>query len=146
MTSASDEKWRPFNCFSSRVGLRTYQHLCRRTWEVSGLNLEGIMDYTGLRKRFSSVSPTQVPGIKTGSDHLLLKFYRLTTHHHHHPIREVTVWISTELLILLASEIDFFQSLQKKFWDYTLKLAINDCLHLLIHSKIVNIHTSFDTT
>jgi hypothetical protein len=26
MTSASDEKWRPFNCFFSRVGLRTYQH------------------------------------------------------------------------------------------------------------------------
>jgi len=28
MISASDEKWRPFNCFFSRVGLRTYQHLC----------------------------------------------------------------------------------------------------------------------
>jgi len=28
VTSASDEKWRPFNCFFSRVGLRTYQHLC----------------------------------------------------------------------------------------------------------------------
>ena len=26
MTSASDEKWRTFNCFFSRVGLRTYQH------------------------------------------------------------------------------------------------------------------------
>ena len=26
MTSASDVKWRPFNCFFSRVGLRTYQH------------------------------------------------------------------------------------------------------------------------
>ena len=26
---ASDEKWQPFNCFFSRVGLRTYQHLCR---------------------------------------------------------------------------------------------------------------------
>ena len=26
MTSASDEKWRPFNCFLSRVGLSTYQH------------------------------------------------------------------------------------------------------------------------
>jgi len=26
MTSASDETWRPFNCFFSRVGLRTYQH------------------------------------------------------------------------------------------------------------------------
>jgi len=25
-TSASDEKWRPLNCFISRVGLRTYQH------------------------------------------------------------------------------------------------------------------------
>ena len=28
MTSTSDEKWRPFNCFFSRVGLRTYQHHC----------------------------------------------------------------------------------------------------------------------
>jgi len=28
MTSASDEKWRPFTCFFSRVGLRTYQHPC----------------------------------------------------------------------------------------------------------------------
>ena len=28
MTSASDEKWRPFNCFFSRAGLRTYHHLC----------------------------------------------------------------------------------------------------------------------
>jgi len=26
MTSASDEKWRPFNCFLSRIGLKTYQH------------------------------------------------------------------------------------------------------------------------
>ena len=26
MTSASHEKWRPFNCFFSRVALRTYQH------------------------------------------------------------------------------------------------------------------------
>ena len=26
MTSASDEEWRPFNCFFSRVGLRIYQH------------------------------------------------------------------------------------------------------------------------
>ena len=26
--SASDEKWRPFNCFFSRVELRTYQHPC----------------------------------------------------------------------------------------------------------------------
>ena len=28
MTSASDEKWRPFNCFISLVGLRTCQHPC----------------------------------------------------------------------------------------------------------------------
>jgi len=28
MTSALDEKWRPFNCFFSRVRLRTYQHSC----------------------------------------------------------------------------------------------------------------------
>ena len=29
MTSALDEEWRPFNCFFSRVGLRTYQHPCK---------------------------------------------------------------------------------------------------------------------
>jgi len=28
VTSASDEKWLPFNCFFSWVGLRTYQHPC----------------------------------------------------------------------------------------------------------------------
>ena len=28
MTSASDEKWRTFNCLFSRVGLKTYQHPC----------------------------------------------------------------------------------------------------------------------
>ena len=28
MIPTSDEKLRPFNCFFSRVGLRTYQHLC----------------------------------------------------------------------------------------------------------------------
>ena len=28
MISASDEKWRPFNCFFSRVGHRTYHHPC----------------------------------------------------------------------------------------------------------------------
>ena len=27
-TSTSDKKWRPFSCFFSRVGLRTYQHPC----------------------------------------------------------------------------------------------------------------------
>jgi len=26
MTSESDEIWRSFNCFVSRIGLRTYQH------------------------------------------------------------------------------------------------------------------------
>ena len=26
MTSTSDEKWQPFICFLSQVGLRTYQH------------------------------------------------------------------------------------------------------------------------
>ena len=31
MTSASDEKWRPFNCFFSQVGVRTYQHPCKNT-------------------------------------------------------------------------------------------------------------------
>ena len=28
MNSASNEKWRPFICFFSRFGLRTYQHPC----------------------------------------------------------------------------------------------------------------------
>ena len=28
VTSTSNEKWRRFNCFFSRVGLRTYQHPC----------------------------------------------------------------------------------------------------------------------
>ena len=28
MTYSSEEKWRPFNCFFSRFGLRTYQHPC----------------------------------------------------------------------------------------------------------------------
>ena len=28
MTSAPDEKWQRFNCFFSRVGVRTYQHPC----------------------------------------------------------------------------------------------------------------------
>jgi len=31
MTSASDEKWRPFNCFFRRIRLRTYQHPCSRS-------------------------------------------------------------------------------------------------------------------
>ena len=31
MTSASVEKWRTFNCFFSRVGLRTYQQPCSCT-------------------------------------------------------------------------------------------------------------------
>ena len=30
MTYASDEKWRPFNYFFSRAGLRNYQHPCIR--------------------------------------------------------------------------------------------------------------------
>ena len=28
MPTASDGKWRTFNCFFGRIGLRTYQHLC----------------------------------------------------------------------------------------------------------------------
>ena len=28
MSSASDEKWRPYNCFFSQVRLKTYQHPC----------------------------------------------------------------------------------------------------------------------
>ena len=33
MTSASDENWRPFNCFFSLVGLRIYQHPCKEEAE-----------------------------------------------------------------------------------------------------------------
>jgi len=33
MTSASDKKWRPFNYFFCRVGLRTYQHPCIITYQ-----------------------------------------------------------------------------------------------------------------
>ena len=40
MTSASDEKWRPFNCFFSRVGLRTYQHPCINTFEETVIEKE----------------------------------------------------------------------------------------------------------
>ena len=36
VTSPSDEKWRPFNCFFSRVGRRTYQHPCTITGLASG--------------------------------------------------------------------------------------------------------------
>jgi hypothetical protein len=35
MTSASDEKWRTFKCFFSRVGLRTYQHPCTSVNTIS---------------------------------------------------------------------------------------------------------------
>ena len=31
MISALDEKWRPLNCFFSRVGLGTYQHPCTKS-------------------------------------------------------------------------------------------------------------------
>ena len=42
MTYASDEKWRPFNCFFSRVGLRTYQH----SWYLlSPTCLRGVWRY-----------------------------------------------------------------------------------------------------
>ena len=37
VTSTSDEKWRPFNCFFNRFGLRTYQHhymFCRPVTSV----------------------------------------------------------------------------------------------------------------
>jgi len=36
MTSTSDEKWQPFSCFSSQVGLRTYQHPCTVLFSVFG--------------------------------------------------------------------------------------------------------------
>jgi hypothetical protein len=35
MTSASEEKWRLFNCFFRRVGLRTYQHHCTGVYLIS---------------------------------------------------------------------------------------------------------------
>ena len=58
MTSTSDEKWRPLNCFFSRVGLRTYQHPCMR--EPSGWYLKhkfsGASDIFPAPHNFSPVN------------------------------------------------------------------------------------------
>ena len=54
MTSMSDEKWRPFNCFFSRVGLRTYQHPCT-------LSLISALDGDG----WSTPRPGRFPPRKT---------------------------------------------------------------------------------
>ena len=40
MTSTMDEKLRPFNCFFSPVGLRTYQHPCKGGSEVTVRGIE----------------------------------------------------------------------------------------------------------
>ena len=40
MTSASDEKWRHFNCLFTRVGLRTYQHPCTGSELISTVEEE----------------------------------------------------------------------------------------------------------
>jgi len=47
MTSASDEKWRPFNCFFSRVGLRTYQHPCIKFHENPSIAVQLFHAHTG---------------------------------------------------------------------------------------------------
>ena len=57
MTSALDEKWRPFKFFFSRVGLRTYQHPCsiqtcdvrERERETSSVNISFDITTPGLR-------------------------------------------------------------------------------------------------
>ena len=41
VTSMSDEKWRLFNCFFCRVGLRTYQEPCNDVQGTSEVN-DGI--------------------------------------------------------------------------------------------------------
>jgi hypothetical protein len=48
MTSALNKKWLPFNCFFSRVGLRTYQHPCICTIEKGVRNID--IEVTGTRR------------------------------------------------------------------------------------------------
>jgi len=46
MSSMLDEKWRPFNCFFSRVGLRTYQHPVRYRWNQQGFKFSYYGPFT----------------------------------------------------------------------------------------------------
>ena len=42
VTSESDARWRPFSCFVSRVGLRTYQHPCTLRYPVRHPGFRGV--------------------------------------------------------------------------------------------------------
>ena len=48
--TASDEKWRPFNCFFSRVQLRTYQHPCNNTYMYLSIHVKWQLFLTVLTK------------------------------------------------------------------------------------------------
>jgi len=50
MTSALDEKWRPFNFYFSRVGLRTYQHPCM--YSTAMLRTDNLILYIPLANLF----------------------------------------------------------------------------------------------
>ena len=56
-TNASDEKWWPFNCFFSRVGLRTYQHSCI----ADGLNLcvSGLQNAAAILNAIFNIKVTE---------------------------------------------------------------------------------------
>ena len=60
MTSASEEKWRPFNCFFSRVGLRTYQHPCKLPLSLYQAHVEKSTQIKS-RKYFSKVRYVDFP-------------------------------------------------------------------------------------
>ena len=75
MTSTSDEKWRPFNCFFSRVGLRTYQHSCtgkiRRTSSFSPMSSTLRPQTFGALDGPSALSPLR-PTLNIGEDLFVL--------------------------------------------------------------------------
>ena len=89
MTSASEEKWRPFNCFFSRVGLRIYQHPCNvgqlsQCWNLGQHSLysDYAVDWT---KQGSNTgwetrvfSPLKLPNRLWDSASLLFNGYRGT--------------------------------------------------------------------
>ena len=52
MTSTSDEKWRPFICFFSRFGLRTYQH----PMYLSGCQCETLVSHSEMQMCHAEIS------------------------------------------------------------------------------------------
>ena len=81
MTSALDEKWRPFNCFLSRVGLRTYQHpsiRCKLVLQhVSARVQRPIIRGQGSKKIYVSRSMVFdiVPSVRLRSQVKITKIY-----------------------------------------------------------------------